>query len=67
MELKYWGIRMKFNGKPFEKRAWDRNVIGIAYGAWSAEDIEEAINRGSDKAGAEFLNNVRRKKSSRGV
>jgi hypothetical protein len=61
-----WRIRMRFNDKPFEDRAWHRNVVGIGYGAWSADDLEAAVKLGSDKAGAEYLNERPRQKELHG-
>jgi hypothetical protein len=47
----YWRIRLKDgNRRDFSGDAWDRNEVGIWYGAWSAPDLENAI-QGSTNTG----------------
>jgi hypothetical protein len=39
-----WRIRMKFGSEPLEKQAWERDKIGIWYGAWQASDLKKALD-----------------------
>ncbi|MGA2433869.1 MAG: hypothetical protein ABSG25_01145 [Bryobacteraceae bacterium] len=34
---------MTWNNRSFEKESWERDEIGIWYGAWSASDLREAL------------------------
>ena len=46
----YW--RMRLNAEDygeFSRRAWDRNEIGVWYGAWTADDLEAASSRSSTR------------------
>jgi hypothetical protein len=42
--MQYWRIRMKA-GKygDFTKTSWNRNEVGIWYGAWTADDFKNAV------------------------
>jgi hypothetical protein len=42
---KYWRIRMKFDTDDVSGEAWQRNEVGIWYGAWTAEDWESAKSK----------------------
>ena len=46
---KYWRLRIKFNGVDLSRDAWERNEVGIWYGAWSASDLKHALE--TDKPG----------------
>ncbi|ULA63316.1 MAG: hypothetical protein LZF86_110011 [Nitrospira sp.] len=46
-------VRMKYTGndenKDYSKDAWNRNEVGIWYGAWSAEDFKSALTQSNPK------------------
>jgi hypothetical protein len=44
--MAYWRIRLKHDGD-VSRQAWDRNEIGIWYGAWTANEFEAASSRSS--------------------
>ncbi len=41
--MKFWRIRFNCNGEELSSEAWHRDVIGIWYGAWNADDFEKAV------------------------
>jgi hypothetical protein len=43
-EVKYWRVRMKYGAhEELTREAWNRNEIGIWYGAWGASDLTSAL------------------------
>lgn len=42
---RYWRIRMKYGNKNLAKDAWERDEVGIWYGAWSADDWARSLKR----------------------
>lgn len=49
VEARFWRIRMKVGNEHERTReAWDRDEVGIWYGAWTAQDWQEAVQRCSD-------------------
>lgn len=55
----YWRVRLKNQDGEFARDAWERNEIGIWYGAWSAEDFRNAAARGrTSQEVADILNNL---------
>src|SRR5687768_16837508 len=46
MDERYWRIRMKKGGEQdFTREAWERNQVGIWYGAWTVDDWQVAQER----------------------
>ncbi len=44
-EPRYWRIRIKYGGEEdLTREAWQRNEIGVWYGAWSGKDLKSALN-----------------------
>jgi len=55
----YWRIRLTNGEGEFTRRAWDRNEIGIWYGAWTPADLEAASSGSStNEQIAAHLNSV---------
>jgi hypothetical protein len=49
VDARYWRIRMKVGNEHERTReAWDLDEVGIWYGAWTAQDWQEAIQRYHD-------------------
>src|SRR5690242_9504159 len=42
-----WRMRLKKGEKDFSQPAWDRNEVGIWYGAWSVDDFQGAMSTSS--------------------
>jgi hypothetical protein len=42
----YWRIRLKNEQGEFTRQAWDRDQVGIWYGAWSVDDLKNAAVQG---------------------
>lgn len=40
---KYWRLRMKYDDVDLSRDAWERDEVGIWYGAWSASDLKHAL------------------------
>ncbi len=40
---KHWRFRLKNSSGDFADKAWDREEVGVWYGAWGADDLKEAI------------------------
>lgn len=56
---RYWRIRLKNQDGDFTQRAWERNQIGIWYGAWTAADFRKINNPGlSSQQIADSLNEL---------
>jgi hypothetical protein len=52
MVARYWRIRLNTQGQgEFSRRAWDRNEVGVWYGAWTVNDLDAAFSRSSNLAG----------------
>lgn len=49
-----WRIRMRCNNHEVTKEAWEKGVVGIWYGAATAEEITRALNLNS-REGQDFL------------
>jgi len=60
-EPAYWRIRMKYAQEELTREAWDRNEVGIWYGAWSAKDLVAALKRPGP---LEYLSQVNKKNGS---
>jgi hypothetical protein len=55
----YWRIRLKSPDRDCTFDAWERNEVGIWYGAWSAEDFRNADDqRRTNKQIADILNDL---------
>ncbi|HMJ41994.1 MAG TPA: hypothetical protein VK522_06910 [Pseudolabrys sp.] len=41
--MNFWRVRLRVSGqRDFSEEAWERNEIGIWYGAWTCEDLKQA-------------------------
>src|ERR1700733_14798091 len=50
---RYWRVRVKVGySDDFTKEAWDRDEVGVWYGAWSASDLEDALRENSSDPSA---------------
>ena len=48
-EARYWRVRLRVNGaRDFSDEAWERDEVGIWYGAWNADDLQNAHSSGHD-------------------
>ena len=55
--MQVWRMRFRCNEHEVTEQAWKKNLIGIWYGAWTAEDFNKAISlRTSDPI--EYLTNL---------
>jgi hypothetical protein len=44
MPARYWRMRMTVGGvRDVSAEAWDRGQVGVWYGAWSAQELEQAL------------------------
>lgn len=59
-DVKYWRVRMKYTPteKDWTSTAWERNEIGIWYGAWSAKDLHCAIENERNQKPEAFLSQI---------
>lgn len=57
----YWRVRTRYSPteEDFTRRAWERNEVGIWYGAWTAEDFEIALQQDDPK---DSLNRIQNEK-----
>ncbi len=60
---KYWRIRMKADGDEYSQKAWDRDEVGIWYGAWSAGDFKDSYKKRDLDATVKSLNKLKVQKS----
>jgi hypothetical protein len=59
VEPNYWRIRFRVAGSDdLTREAWERDEIGIWYGAWTASDLNDAISKHATNIGA-HLNSLR--------
>jgi hypothetical protein len=55
---RYWRIRLRVNRQhDFSDEAWKRDEVGIWYGAWTADDLQNARND-SESRTLEYLNSL---------
>ena len=57
-DVRYWRMRMKYSptGIDWAPKAWERNEVGIWYGAWSAADFHCALENERNQKPEEYLN-----------
>jgi len=57
---RYWRIRLRHgDGNDYSQRAWEKNEVGVWYGAWSESELADAENTFDTTSEiAEFLSNV---------
>src|SRR5205823_5580213 len=61
-EATYWRIRMRTGDDDYSEEAWNRNEVGIWYGAWTASDFAKAEASGD---GPKYLTALPKQKALR--
>lgn len=54
-DSQYWRIRIKFGNEYLTRPAWERDEVGIWYGAWGAEEFEAALK---SENSTKYLSNI---------
>src|SRR5271165_4259159 len=53
---RYWRIRLKVAySDEFTKEAWDRDEVGVWYGAWTSHDLTDALDRNASDPSAYLM------------